>query len=99
MIKKLVIAFLLTGMLVNTNPAKAADSGDVAIAVIGGLFGGVLLSEASRPKVYVQQPPYYYYNPPYPYYNPPPVYYRAPICRTEYYRDSWGYVYSQQVCY
>jgi hypothetical protein len=96
--RKLVIGLLVVGALVAATPAKA--NGDVGIAIIGGLFGGFILNEALQPRVYVQPQPYYDrgYIPPPVYYSPQPVY-RQPYCRYEYYRDSWGYVYNQRVCY
>ena len=97
--RKLVAAVLVAGALVAATPAKA--NGDVALGIIGGLFGGFILNEALQPRVYVQPRPYYRqeYIPPTVYYAPPPVYAPTPYCRFEYYRDSWGYVYSQKVCY
>jgi hypothetical protein len=96
--KKLVIGLLVAGALVAATPAKA--NGDVALGIIGGLFGGFILNEALQPRVYVAPQPYYerQYIPPPVYYAPQPVY-RQPYCRYEYYRDSWGYVYNQRVCY
>lgn len=96
--RKLVIGLLVAGALVAATPAKA--NGDVALGIIGGLFGGIILNETLQPHVYVQPQPYYRqeYIPPPVYYSPQPVY-RQPYCRYEYYRDSWGYVYNQRVCY
>jgi hypothetical protein len=95
--KKLLATVVIGTTLMSVQPAKADD---MALAIIGGVMGGFIINEALQPRVYVSPQPYYRqeYIPPPVYYAPQPVY-RQPYCRYEYYRDSWGYVYNQRVCY
>jgi hypothetical protein len=67
----IVAATLATGPLLLPAPA-AAENGQIAAGVVGGLIGGALLGGAlaSRPA-----------PPPPVYYAPAPVYVEEPVCR------------------
>lgn len=58
-----------------TAPAKANNSEEVIIGVLGGALGGLILGEALSGPRYYAPPPVYYAPPPPVYYAPPPVYY------------------------
>lgn len=86
--KKFVIAFAATLMFVGAfaAPAKADNSENVIIGVLGGALGGLIIGEAlgSNRNPYYAQPPAFYAPPPQVYYAvpPPPVY---PVYQEEYY--------------
>jgi hypothetical protein len=87
----IVAATLAAGSLVLPAPA-AAENGQIAAGVVGGLIGGALLGGAlaSRPA-----------PPPPVYYAPEPVYVDEPVCRLvrERYWDGYGWQFRRvQVC-
>jgi hypothetical protein len=95
MMRKIASAFaavvLAAGPLLLPAPA-AAENGNIAAGVVGGLIGGALIGGAlaSRPA-----------PPPPVYYAPAPAYVEEPPCRfvRERYWDGYGWVYRRvQVC-
>jgi hypothetical protein len=95
MMRKIVSAIaavaVAAGPLLLPAPA-AAENGNIAAGVVGGLIGGALIGGAlaSRPA-----------PPPPVYYAPAPVYVEEPPCRfvRERYWDGYGWVYRRvQVC-
>jgi len=92
----IVAVTLAAGPLLLPAPA-AAENGQIAAGVVGGLIGGALIGGAlaSPP------PPPVYYAPPPAYYAPAPVYVEEPACRVvgERYWDGYGWTYRRiRVC-
>jgi len=55
--KKIIGAALFVGLLLSSVPAKADNTG---AAIVGGIIGGLFLSQALQPQPYYPPQPYYY---------------------------------------
>lgn len=78
--KFLVAAAVSAAMLFTAVPAKADNSEEVAIGILGGALGGLLLGEI----IGSQGRPVYAVPPPDPYYDP--YVYEQPECVNRYFR-------------
>lgn len=72
-----VLSALVVVTALATAPAKANNSEEVIIGVLGGALGGLIVGGGLAGPRYYAPPPVYYAPPPV-YYAPPPVYYAPP---------------------